>query len=503
MQQQMTVRRALGGSGARLFAEQLADALCVAAAGTLAGLALAPAFVSVAVHYQSEFLNRVAAFELDAGVIGFGVITGLVAGTLAAFIPARLIARTSPAGTAPPARGATASRRLTFARRMLVVAQVSLALVLLVGAGLLVRTVRHLSDRPLGYRTDGMTTMAVTMPGSRFAQRATQVQLEEDVLVRLAQVPGVTAVTASVGLPPNRAMGASLHIRGRSVTDGLAEVGYNSVAPGFMKAMGISILSGRDISADDRAGQTGAILVNEMMAKMYWPDGDAIGAEIYLGPGAPNPGGWMKVVGIVPDVQPYAPAERITPTAYGSTHQYSWPRRFFTVYTDRPSVTLESDIRAAVRAADPAVSIGLLRSLNDVAAAQRGRHRLVMTVLVVFAGVSLILCASGLYAVAAMMSGMRRREYAIRVALGAPREHVRWRVVRQSITLVALGIVAGLAIAAIGARVLQGLLHGVESIDPTTFAAAAATLALIAVGAAWWPARQAARVDPVETLRAE
>jgi putative ABC transport system permease protein len=503
LQQQVSVRRALGGSGGRLFAEQFTDAFAVSALGTALGLALSPSLVAIAVRYQRDFLERVTPFALDAPLVASGALIGLVVGTVAALLPVRAIARGPLSGLVRSARGAAGSRRLTRARQALVIAQVALALVLVVGAGLLVRTVQHLTNRPFGFSTEGMTTMAVTMPGKRFASQAEQVRLEEAVLSHLTRVPGVTNVTASVGLPASRAMGASLHIRGRSVADGLQEVGYNSIAPGFIDMMRIPLKAGRDISVEDRAGSTGAILLNESMARQYWPDGDAIGARIYLGPGAPEPREWMEVVGIIGDVRPYAPGEVVTPSAYGSTRQYSWPRRFFTVHTARKPGTLEADMRAAVRAADASVSVGILRDLPELADAQRGRHRLVMTTLAVFAGVALVLCASGLYAVAAMMSGLRRREYAIRVALGAPHEHVRWHVVRQAVTLAAAGIIMGLAIAAGGVRAIQGLLHGVGSIDPATFAGSAVMLALIAAAAAWWPARQAARVDPVETLKTE
>jgi predicted permease len=409
----------------------------------------------------------------------------------------------SAAAAVRAARGATVGRRLTLARQTLIVAQVALALVLVIGAGLLARTVRHLIDRPLGFATDGKTTRGVTMPGSRFASEAAQVRFEEALIAALGRLPGVEDVTASVGLPAHRAMGASLHIRGRATTTGLAEVGYNSIAPGFARMMRMPIVAGRDLTEADREGTTGAILVNEMMARQYWPEGDAIGAWIYLGPGRPDPGAWMEVVGVVADVRPYAAAESVTPTAYGSTRQYSWPRRYFTVHTPRRPATLEADMRAAVRSVDRDVSIGMIRELPAIAEAARGRHRLVMATLVIFSSVALALCASGLYAVAAMTSRLRRREYAIRIALGAPRGHVRWQVIGQSVWLAGLGIGAGLALAALGVGGIRGLLHGVESMDPSTFATAALTLALVAAAAAWLPARDAAHADPIDTLKAE
>lgn len=503
MRQQMAVRQALGGSRGRIFAEQFADAWLVAAAGTLAGLALAPALVAIATRYQAEYLSRFGAIELDGALMALALVAGVALGTLAALVPARMIARASLHGVVRSSRGTAGGRWLTAMRRTLVVAQVALALVLVIGAGLLVRTVRHLTDRPLGFSTAGMTTMSVTLPGKNFASQAAQIQFEQDLLARLRALPGVDAATASVGLPAHRAMGASLHIRGRSVQEGLTDVGYNSVAPGFMRMLNMPIEAGRDLTEYDRAGTTGAIVINSTMARQYWPEGDAIGAAIYLGPGTPEPGEWMEVVGIVGDVRPYAPAERVTPTAYGSTWQYSWPRRFFTVHTSTAVPGLADAMRSAVRVTDPAVSVGILRELPEIAEAQRGRHRLVMTTLLIFAGVALVLCGSGIYAVAAMMSRLRRREYAIRLALGERREDVRWGVVRQSVGLAAAGIVAGLVISAGGVNLIRGLLHGVAAFDPVTFIGGAVMLCLVAAGAAWWPAQAAARVDPVETLRAD
>lgn len=503
MRHQIAVRQALGGSRGRLFAEQLADAVSVAALGVAIGLAVAPLFVSVAARYQREFLDRMTPISLDATVAIVVGAVGLIAGALAALLPLRMVGRGALAGIGHSVRGVSAGRRLTLVRQTLVVAQVALALVLVVGAGLLVRTVRHLSELSLGFNTEGMTTMAVTMPGKRFASQAEQIRLEEEILTRLRALPGVSSATASVGIPAGRAMGASLHIRGRSTAEGLQEVGYNSIAPGFREAMGMSLKAGRDITLDDRAGGTGAILVNETMARLHWPAGDAIGARIYLGPGAPDPGNWMEIVGIVGDVHPFAPGDRVTPSAYGSTRQYSWARRFFTVHTTHKPDALEAGMRAAVRAADPSVSVGVLRALPEFVDATRGRHRLVMTALLIFAGVALVLCAAGLYAVSAMLSGMRRREYAIRVALGAPRDHVRWHVVRQALVLAAAGIAAGIAIAAGAVGTIQGMVHGVAMMDPATFIGAAVLLAAVAGAAAFWPAHKAARVDPVETLKAE
>ena len=196
--------------------------------------------------------------------------------------------------------------------------------------------------------------------------------------------------------------------------------------------------------------------------------------------------------------------EPIRPTAFGSTFQYSWPRRHIGVRTAgaRPA-TLAADLRAAVHAVDPAIAVGTVTSAEQALADGMARHRLVMFALIVFGGVALVLCISGLYAVIVLNSQQRRREYAIRVALGASRGGVRWMVVRQALVLAGAGAIAGLLIAALGTRLIQGLLQGVQPLDVTTFAAAAVALLALATMAAWHPASRAEKVDPVETLRAE
>ncbi len=501
-QSQAAIRHALGASRRRLFAEQAGESICLALIGTLGGLTLVPLLVGVAARHQRDFLERAAPLALEPRWLALGLVVGLLAGVTAALVPTRLLGDVR-AGLPSGSRGATGTRRLTMTRQALVVLQVALALMLVVGAGLLVRTVQHLANVPVGFLTEGMTSVAVNMPGARFRQTPQQISVEDALIAQLSTVPGVVDVTSSIGLPAGAAMGASLHIEGRSTAEGLSEVGYTSVAPGFLTMLGVPLLAGRDISDADTATTIGAILINDTLARQYWPDGNAIGARIYLGPGRPDPGAWMEVVGIVGDVRQSLVTSEIRPTAYGSTRQYSWPRRVLTVQTPRRPATLEADLRKAVSAVDPALSVGTISYLPDVFAAQQGRHRLVMTSLALFAVVSLVLCASGLYAIVAMASRSRRREYAIRLALGAPREHVRWQVARQAGALAGLGVITGLGLAAVGVRGIAGLLSGIQPLDVTTFAAASLTLAVLAGAAAWWPAREAARVDPIETLKAE
>jgi predicted permease len=346
-----------------------------------------------------------------------------------------------------------------------------------------------------------LTTFTVTLPVPKYAEEEKQVQFERDVLERLRAIPGVRESSASVGFPVVGGVRASLSILGRSDEGGRGEIAYMSMAPGFVDAVGMRLVAGRDLSPADTDTAPLVTLINETMARQYWPQGDALGAKVRIGPGTGGPA--ITVVGIVADVRYHGPTQPIIPAAFGSTAQYSWPRRHFTVRADADGPSVAADLRAAVRAVDPEVPLGPFQTVGDMVSNQTSRHRLVMFVLTFFGAVATLLSAFGLYAVVALASQMRRREYAIRLALGAHRADVRWMVVRQALILAGVGVTLGLLAATLGTGVLRALLHGVTPLDGATFAAACVGVLGLSIAAASWPALAAGRVDPVEALRME
>jgi predicted lysophospholipase L1 biosynthesis ABC-type transport system permease subunit len=236
---------------------------------------------------------------------------------------------------------------------------------------------------------------------------------------------------------------------------------------------------------------------------MFWPNGGAIGSEISIGGGG-TPDRWITVVGIFADIRTHGPTERIRPAALGSTQQYSWPRRHITIRAegDLPPA-LSTEVRAAIHAIDPTIAAGNVQTVDSLLAERTGRHRLAALALTLFGSLALVLCASGLYAVVALTSRLRQREYAIRIALGARTVEVRWLVLKQATLIAGVGIVVGVTAAIAGTRILTGLLHGVDTLDRPIFASACMALLLLATVAAWQPARQASRVDPIESLKSE
>jgi putative ABC transport system permease protein len=502
LRHQLAVRAALGATRQRLFAEQAVDSIVLALAGSLTGLWIAYVLVQIVGRYQQFFLPGLPPITLDAltAVIVLGV--GLAIGLAAALLPKHVV-NAAPVDALRGTRGSTADSRVTMTRAGLVVAQVAIALVLLVGAGLLVRTVQHLSQRDLGFDSVGLSWVQVTLPGRKYQSPEAQIQFEQDVLQRFSQVPGVRSSIASVGFPLWGGMMAGLAIKNDAPGTPRREVAYLSVAPNFVKDVGARLVAGRDLLPTDNVNAPRVVVINETMARMFWPKGDAIGAEVQIGPGSPQER-WITVVGIMADMRAHGLTSAIRPTAFGSTLQYTWPRRHLAVRTASPAPeTLAKDLKMAIHSVDPTVAIGAMTSAEQNLTTAMARHRLVMFALSLFGAVALVLCISGLYAVIVLNSQQRRREYAIRVALGARRGGVRWMVVRQALVLAGMGALAGLVTAALGTRTLQGMLHGVQPIDAPTFALSGLTLLLLATLASWYPARQAERVNPVETLRAE
>lgn len=495
------VRHALGATAGRLFRERLIESLVLAATGTALGLWLAYGMVTVAAGYQQQFLHNMRAIGFEPSTAALGLLVGGVTAALIAIVPHRAVSALGIGDLLGNARTLAGSARLSQLRSALVLVQVAIAIVLMISAGLLIRTVRNLSATEMGFDSEHITTFIATLPASRYQGTTRHLQFEEAVLERLRNVPGVTDASASVGFPAAGAMGARLTILGQP-NEAPPEIVYFSVAPKFFSFLRVPITQGRDIMDTDVFDSPRVVVINETMARMFWPNGDAIGAKVKIGAGAPTDRE-ITIVGVAADVRQHGPTQDIRPTAYGSTLQYSWPRRHFTVRASKPIPAIAADLRAAVQSVDPLIALPAISPLDEHVAQQTARHRLVMFILTVFGFVATALCGFGLYAVVALTSQFRRREYAIRVALGATRSEVWWLVLRQSLLLAGGGAIAGLAAAALVTDTLEGILHGVEPTDQATFLFSGVAVMALAIVASLLPAWRAGRIDPVETLKAE
>jgi putative ABC transport system permease protein len=496
---QTAVQLALGASRRRLIGERMVDGAVLSLLGAGIGVWLAHVLVSVLTTAQPQFLERIPPLSFSPGAALLILCIGVAAGTLAVVLPwgAAIVGRpASLMGT----RGAAGGTRVTALRSGLVVLQVATALVLVVGAGLLVRTMQHLGATALGFDPAGLVTMSVSMPRARYAEADAQIAFERAVVERLERIPGVTSATASVGVPIIGGGRASLRVFGRVDDAARGEVAYLSLAPDFMDVTGMRLLEGRGLDETDRVGGPGVVVVNESAARRFWHAGDAIGARIRLGRDTDD-NEWITIVGIVADIRQHGPTEQVLPTAFGSTWQFSGQTRWFTVRAATAPASLTDQLRAAVYEVDAGAPVVRVTAIEELVANTTARHRLVLLAFGFYGGIAVVLCAFGVHAVVSLTSRLRRREYAIRMAVGAHRRSVHWLVMRQALVLAGLGVAAGLAVAAGGTRALGGLLHGVRPLDAATFAVAVAGVLALTVLSAWWPANRAGRVDPAETLK--
>ena len=318
--QHYAIRTALGASAGQIFRDRLRESLVLATIGSAAGLGLASFVVEIVARYQRYFLPTLATVTFDVPTAIAGFLLGAATGVIAAAAPQGAIARLQIDDPLRAARGTTTDRRLTAVRSGLVVVQVAVAIVLMVGAGLLVRTVGHLSATALGYESERLGYFHVTLPQPRYRTTEAHLQFERDLLERVTTIPGVSAASASVGFPVMGSMGARLTILNRPDPVAPPEIAYYSVTPRFFSFLDVPIVEGRDIVETDNFPAPRVVVINETMARMFWPDGNAIGATVKIGAGAATDRE-ITVVGIAADVRQNGPTQDIRPTAYGSTLQ--------------------------------------------------------------------------------------------------------------------------------------------------------------------------------------
>ncbi len=386
------------------------------------------------------------------------------------------------------------------------VAEIALALVLLVGAGLLVNALWRLQSVPPGFDSANVLTARLDLPESRYPEVPEQTVFRERVLEGLNAVQGVEAAMVSEIPLGGSALNHNFLIEGRppiKVGDEPSLYARSVMGP-YLRTMRIPLKAGRDLAASDRAGTPLVGVVNERMAREYFPGKSPLGARVrWAREEEPQ---WIEIVGVAADVNHFGLADGEMPAIYipYAQSQQSWKRwQDLVVRSARGVAGLPAVMRAKVWAVDSAIPVGKVQSLNEVVASSLARQRFQAQLLAVFAGVALLLAAVGIYGV--MWNSVRQRttEIGIRVALGAAPNRVVREVLAEGARLTALGIGIGLALALAASRALASLLFSVQPTDPPTYAAVALTLAAVALLACYVPARRAARVDPMVALRAE
>ncbi len=503
---ELTVRVALGAGRGRIARQILTENLVLAVAGGVAGLALAILGTRALVALAPGDLPLVHAVHVDGVVLSFSLVVTLLSGVAFGVVPALQASRQGiEARLRSGGRGLSlGSGRL---RRVLVVTEVALAMTLLAGAGLLVRSLARLTAVDPGFRTDHLGTFSVTLSPVRYPDAARQEQFVRELESRLEGLPGVTSAGISFSLPlTNSGFGFTFAIGGRPEVSGPDEprAQVRLATPDYFRAMGIPILRGRGFTARDDETSPRVILISQETARRYWPNEDPIGQTLMTGWGrdeAHRFGG--TIIGIVGDVRQFSLAMAPLPEIYGPLAQRPLDELSVVLRSSSPTATVLAAARAVVHGLDAELPVYDVRSYEDIVRESIAERRFYVTLLATFAGLALVLAAIGIYGVIAYSVQQRRRELGIRIALGATRERVIGLVLRQGMALTIVGAAIGLAIAGLLTRVLRGQLYEVSATDPFTFVLVPVILVVVALVACVVPARRAVAVDPAATIRAE
>src|SRR6476661_7453213 len=521
--QEIAIRAALGSSRRRLVGQLLSESRVLSVAGGAAGLLVAawlvelPAVVSLAApSVFVPYATHADEVGLDAVVLAFTFGVSLATGLLFGIVPALRASRPSLYSALTTRGHGSSDPTRVRTRQVLVVAEVALALTLLVGAGLLLRSFANLRAIDPGFRADHVLTVDLNLPRTRYETPARQAQFYTALIDRVSALPGVRSVGAVEQLPLSgpqqmtdfRIIGAPPPPPGDE-----PDVAYGSVTPGYFSSMALVLRRGRVLNASDGAAAPRVAVINEAMRRRFWPNENPVGKRVALSieslrfdrPNAPPrldfEGAAREIVGVVADVRASAIADPALPAMYVPFAQRPVSNLTLAVRTGGNPVWVINPIRAAVHALDPDQPVSSAAAMSDIVAASVQQPRDRTTLIGVFALVALLLAAIGVYGVMAYGVNERTREIGVRVALGADTGDIVRLIISGALGMTLLGVVLGLAGGFVTSRLLGSLLFGVAATDLPTFFGAALVILGVAALASWLPARRAARVDPAVALR--
>ena len=510
---EMAVRAALGAGRGRLLRQLLTESIILSIVGAGVGLLLAVWGVAFLIELRPQGIPRLGDVHVDSAVILFTAGVAILTGLLFGAVPALHATRDSVAGSLKEAgRGAMGTRAGARVRSVLVVAELALALMLLVGAGLLLRSFIRLQAVDPGFRPDQTLTFELTFPDGRYDDdnETRIVSFFDQLLPRLKALPGVRSTGAVMALPLSGAnFNIGFEVEGRPPVAAANQPSMEMrvATPGYFSAIGIPLKRGRLFTEDDRPGSTPVLLLTESAAREFFPREDPIGKRIKIGWGKRVHGQRMmaggEVVGIVGDVKEAGLAEPDAPQLYLPLRQWPVQSMAVVVRTATQPSSLADAAADQVHTVDPALPVSNVRPLSEIISRSISQPRFYMTLLGVFAAVALVLAAIGIFGVLSYAVAQRTREIGIRMALGARERSVVTMVVRQAMYLVVAGVAIGTVAALLVSRTLSTMLFAVTATDPATFAGVAALLIAVALFASYLPARRATRVDPIVALRAE
>ncbi|MGH9715235.1 MAG: ABC transporter permease [Candidatus Acidiferrales bacterium] len=514
---EISIRVALGAARGRIIRQILTESILVSLVGGAIGIWLGFFGVRLLFAMNPVRMPRLGehaeALTLDWRILLFALGVSVLAGAISGLVPAIKASRTNLAATINESgsRSGTGFRG-SKTRSLLVVCEMALAMVLLVGAALLIRSFHDSISVNPGFQSHNILTMDMSLTGKRFQTSASVAEVVREGRQRLQSVPGVADSTASCCMPLEGGYGLPFTIAGRAGASANGGGGWTSISPSYFNVYRIPLLRGRVFTEQDTGKSELVVIVSEKMAKQFWPKGDEIGARITIGKalGPQFTEAAREVVGVVGDVRDaglnndpppmmYVPVAQVTDqmTALSATiGPLQWMVR-----TRVAPFSLSQQIRQQLRIASGGVPVGTLRTMDEVVAHSIAYQRFSTTLLTIFAAIALLLAAVGIYGVMAYSVQQRTQEIGIRMTLGASPQNVRAMVVRQGMLLALIGVVLGVAGGLAVTRVMRSLLFGVKPWDPLMFAVTAVLLAVVALVACYVPARRASRVNPLVALR--
>jgi putative ABC transport system permease protein len=501
-QRDVAVRLALGADRWRLLRQGLTESVLLATGGGLLGVMLARAGVPLLLQLDRGNIPRADGTAITSWVLGFSVLVSLVTGIVVGLVPALQQSRTElRSAMGEGSRGASDGLGRRRLRSVLVAAQVAMALVVLVAAGLLGRSFLALQRVEPGYTTKGVVSLTINLPRVKYDSAYKTIAFFTEILPALQAIPGATVSSGVYPLPlSGEGWSGSFEVEGLTTPPG--EDGPHAersvVLPGYFAAMGIPLRAGREFDATDVRGGFRVTIVDERLAAKYWPGESALGKRIGTDGSAQD---WATIVGVVGHVNRNGPAEEGEPQLYFPHQQYVQTGMVLVVKTAGDPAALAPAIREAVKRVDADLPTAQVRTLDELMTNATARERFNMLMLGVFALVALALASVGLYGVMSYLVSQRNREIGIRLALGGQPGDVRRLVVRESMAISVGGLVVGAVVSLAVSRLLTGLLFGIKATDFTTYAAISALLLAVAAVASWGPARRATRVDPLVALR--
>jgi putative ABC transport system permease protein len=501
---ELALRTALGAKRGRLVRQLITESLLLSLAGSAAGLLVATWAVRAFVLLNPGDVPRLDEVRVDGAMLLFAMAAGCLTTLLFGLLPAAHAARVDPMHVLRESgRSASASLRSQRTRRLLVGAQVALSVLLVVCAGLLIRSFVRLQQVDPGVSAANVLTFGLSLPDARYPKDEQAVDFYERLIAKLDALPGVRGAGATSRLPLTGASwtGDSA-IEGRPDDDYMVEVRHKTVTAGYFATAGLRVREGRGFAATDAAGAPEVVVVNQALARRYFAKDNPIGRRITFAKPVDH-ASWITIVGVVDDERQDRLNEPVKPEIYQPIRQSAQGRMEVVLRTARDPTTLVAEARRVVRDLDPLLAMERVRTFDDVIATSVAPQRFSMLLMSVFAGAALLLAVIGVYGVVSYSVTQRIPEIGVRLALGATQHQVTSLIIRQALAPVLTGLLCGLAAAMLATRWLSSQLFEVSATDPATFLLVATVLPAAALAASILPARRAQRVDPVVALRSE